>query len=645
MVGWGLNIHGQCGTPSLSPVLETPEEVEALSNSQTSITQLSAGHCHSAAITSSGEVYLWGDGEKGRLGLGHGAGPVFQPERCESLVDRTQGIVRVALGRTHTYFLDASGHVWGCGTVRVRQPGANQTGCWKASMSGSVLYAEGRTVGEGMLHSSHAHGHSSNERFTSFIRSSSMEAPTQPHSSGPGWDDRNMYERQDAQSVSWHSMQLVPLVDHDGMRSELERTQAMFDRSLEGLIARDSASATWEREHGWPAFDGRDSDLLVPVKLAEGSLSSSDATPYGKENDGSGINMTSRTMKGSEAISLAATRSCVGLTIDASDASGESVLLSKDGLPYVLRPTTISNRDAAMLTGHTLAAYRHRLVGPCALLKSILNDFGGAVEVVAGVGFYAALTKSGHCVIWFDIGISAAMGASLEREEVEFKDNFVLRARGETFLAITSELPPLIRIAATGGQVHVSDGSSVWTIDVITSLSKHDCSSTSNMGQRYDDDSKPVEPSLTLGLKSSTPATAPGQERLSKIIMKGCPRSPFQIQRILQLPDEEVVSLSAGGSAVAAVTDAGRLWLWGSVLHPNVAAAVPMLPEDSKADLGSNSAGRKTNGWSAGLSDILESSQGTRWEGLGNDVPTVVPGLHQVKRIAFGRAHAIAEVL
>ena len=57
------------------------------------IRDLAAGSNHSAAVTSSGELYTWGLGEYGRLGHGD-AVPQLTPKRVDALLG--QRVVQVA---------------------------------------------------------------------------------------------------------------------------------------------------------------------------------------------------------------------------------------------------------------------------------------------------------------------------------------------------------------------------------------------------------------------------------------------------------------------------------------------------------------------------------------------------------------------
>lgn len=75
VVSWGWNRSSQLGRQGPE---ETPDVVEGLEGE--SVVSVSAGRVHSIALTSKGELWAWGSGRNGRLGLGSSideAEPVF----------------------------------------------------------------------------------------------------------------------------------------------------------------------------------------------------------------------------------------------------------------------------------------------------------------------------------------------------------------------------------------------------------------------------------------------------------------------------------------------------------------------------------------------------------------------------------------
>ena len=71
-----------------------------------------AGGFHSAAITSTGELFTWGGGEHGALGHGSTTNHCV-PLRCEALLHAT--VVSIACGWSHTLIVSSEGEAWVCG--------------------------------------------------------------------------------------------------------------------------------------------------------------------------------------------------------------------------------------------------------------------------------------------------------------------------------------------------------------------------------------------------------------------------------------------------------------------------------------------------------------------------------------------------
>ena len=67
MFSWGEGDDGKLGHGNRNS-LDIPREVDALRCKR--LRDIACGSSHSAAITSSGELYTWGLGEYGRLGHG-----------------------------------------------------------------------------------------------------------------------------------------------------------------------------------------------------------------------------------------------------------------------------------------------------------------------------------------------------------------------------------------------------------------------------------------------------------------------------------------------------------------------------------------------------------------------------------------------
>ena len=108
---WGYGDNGELGHGDDSNQ-HTPKRVEALAS--TSVRALACGYAHTAALTSDGAVYTWGDNECGELGHGD---TTYQhtPKRVEALA--SVSVRALAGGYTHTAALTSDGAVytWGLG--------------------------------------------------------------------------------------------------------------------------------------------------------------------------------------------------------------------------------------------------------------------------------------------------------------------------------------------------------------------------------------------------------------------------------------------------------------------------------------------------------------------------------------------------
>lgn len=95
---WGINDYGQLGNGTTSYCTE-PMLVEGLEG--IAVSDISAGGWHSLAITDDGEVWVWGRGEYGRLGLGDKSGSSkLRPHKVKALEGHR--VVEASCGGTHT---------------------------------------------------------------------------------------------------------------------------------------------------------------------------------------------------------------------------------------------------------------------------------------------------------------------------------------------------------------------------------------------------------------------------------------------------------------------------------------------------------------------------------------------------------------
>lgn len=111
---WGINDYGQLGNGTTCNS-KVPIPVEDLYD--VSISDVACGGWHSVAISEAGDVYVWGRGEYGRLGLGDKSGASkLRPTKVEGLEGHR--VVEASCGGTHTLVVTEEGRifVWGRGS-------------------------------------------------------------------------------------------------------------------------------------------------------------------------------------------------------------------------------------------------------------------------------------------------------------------------------------------------------------------------------------------------------------------------------------------------------------------------------------------------------------------------------------------------
>jgi alpha-tubulin suppressor-like RCC1 family protein len=100
VLAWGDNMHGQLGLADNKARL-LPRCVETLSHAD--IVQIAAGSYHSCAVNSAGQLFVWGSGHHGQLGLGRDAESVDVPRPLTNLFAKP--VRRIACGALHTIVL------------------------------------------------------------------------------------------------------------------------------------------------------------------------------------------------------------------------------------------------------------------------------------------------------------------------------------------------------------------------------------------------------------------------------------------------------------------------------------------------------------------------------------------------------------
>jgi alpha-tubulin suppressor-like RCC1 family protein len=108
---WGNSTYGQLGHGDTETELN-PKEISFLSDKN--IKTVSCGSSHCASITSSGEIYTWGNGGYGQMGNN-------KKENCNKpkllILLISENCAQISCGQNHTMALMSSGKVysWGAG--------------------------------------------------------------------------------------------------------------------------------------------------------------------------------------------------------------------------------------------------------------------------------------------------------------------------------------------------------------------------------------------------------------------------------------------------------------------------------------------------------------------------------------------------
>jgi alpha-tubulin suppressor-like RCC1 family protein len=127
---WGSNDYGQLGiTDMTAEMIKTPAGlyhrtvpylISSLQN--VFVVAVTAGAYHFAALSDTGQVFLWGSNSEGQLGMGD-----FSQRNLPVLLDYfINPVQQVQAGSYHTIFLDTFGRVFVCGSNSNGQLGAGQ---------------------------------------------------------------------------------------------------------------------------------------------------------------------------------------------------------------------------------------------------------------------------------------------------------------------------------------------------------------------------------------------------------------------------------------------------------------------------------------------------------------------------------------
>lgn len=121
--GWGSNEFGQLGCGSKGDTILAPRVIVGLDG--LIVTAISSGDRHSAAVTNMGSVYTWGCGSDGQCGHGMFR-DAARPKLVESLVGKL--VIDVKCGHNFTMVLTSSHEVYSWGNNTYGQLGNNGNG-------------------------------------------------------------------------------------------------------------------------------------------------------------------------------------------------------------------------------------------------------------------------------------------------------------------------------------------------------------------------------------------------------------------------------------------------------------------------------------------------------------------------------------
>ncbi|KAF9000352.1 RCC1/BLIP-II [Hymenopellis radicata] len=121
----GSNDDAALGLPEESDILYTPERVQALLDENFRAVRIAAGSTVSAAISSEGELRVWGTfkDSRGPLGFSTGLKHQFKPSPLLKFPQNLEKFVSVAAGGHHLILLTSYGNVYSCGAGEVGELG------------------------------------------------------------------------------------------------------------------------------------------------------------------------------------------------------------------------------------------------------------------------------------------------------------------------------------------------------------------------------------------------------------------------------------------------------------------------------------------------------------------------------------------
>ena len=119
---WGDNTYGQVGNGNggINKKVSSPVNISEMYDDFEKIVQVSLGRNHSAAIEEDGDLWVWGDNQYGQLGDGEGGSEGFSstPIKISNQFDNGNvGIKQIEVGDVHSGAIDSDGNLWMWGYV------------------------------------------------------------------------------------------------------------------------------------------------------------------------------------------------------------------------------------------------------------------------------------------------------------------------------------------------------------------------------------------------------------------------------------------------------------------------------------------------------------------------------------------------
>ncbi|KAG2447562.1 hypothetical protein HYH02_007486 [Chlamydomonas schloesseri] len=529
VLSWGRNVEGQCGVETSLLVLRPTPIIEL---HDAAVQSLHAGKLHSGAVTA-GEAWTWGDGKCGKLGHGS-AEHTHTPSRVESLVGRA-AVARLALGDHHTLFVDSQGGLWACGENKEGQCGLGTPVETIAAQHRKAYYESFRALRDTIAAEPRASRDQRGKQVLHALLGSGGQQHAAQHAGG-GWGHGGGHGWGSGRSSGWQSLAAAGSaqgggaggVSHAGARAALNFGGLDFEGAFASAGLQPGQQAT-------PLRIGRDQHPLMSALQAQaagaagaaaaGSLAAA-AGLAGAENN---LRMVLPSgLEGEVVVEVAASRYFSA----ALTAAGEVWCFGAD-------------YNGSLGSDNSWSTSAQKVSGR---LAAALEEGGGAVRVVAGGTFCAALTASGRVVLWGKVpggeaeagallgggaGVDGSGGAeadgSLGRVLGLTEQGVDIVQGGRIIAGVVPNLPPITHIAAGQQHILLSDGERVWQI-----------------GRGYD-------------ASGTVVSTAPW-------------RRPALV---LTLPaGESVRQLTAGMHSSGVVSDAGAAWAWGRILDRHHADSV-----------------------------------------------------------------------